>query len=239
MKNMTTKHICHLVLLLVILTSCNEMKREVNKIRLINGDDISFSEMDEFLSAQIAYLVMKMVEQGILDLDKPLYAYLPYPDISHDDRYQLITARMVLSHTSGFPNWRFFNEDKKLDIKFTPGTQFLYSGEGFEYLANVIAHLKNTNKDDLQDLFEEEVSTPLGMKNFFYTWNDDVAERRATGHVDGRVAGGYGISADNPHFYAAYSLQTEAIGYATFLIGMMLKKYAPPAAIFPESLRFW
>ena len=100
-----------------------------------------------------AYLVMKMVERGILNLDRPLYTYLPYPDIAYDDRYKLITARMVLSHTSGFPNWRILNEDKKLDIKFTPGTQYLYSGEGFEYLANVVAHLKNIQKNDLQDLF--------------------------------------------------------------------------------------
>ena len=99
------------------------------------------------------YLVMKMVEQGILNLDRPLYTYLPYPDIAYDDRYKLITARMVLCHTSGFPNWRFFNKDNKLDIKFTPGTQFQYSGEGFEYLANVVAHLKNIQKNDLQDLF--------------------------------------------------------------------------------------
>lgn len=90
-----------------------------------------------------------MVDQGILNLDQPLYTYLPYSDIAHDDRYKLITARMILCHTSGFPNWRFLNADKKLDIKFTPGTQYLYSGEGFEYLANVIAYLKNIQKNDL------------------------------------------------------------------------------------------
>src|SRR5690606_25082782 len=80
-----------------------------------------------------AYLVLKMVDKDVLDLDTPLYKYLPYPDIEYDERYKLITARMILSHRSGFPNWRFLNKDKKLDIKFTPGTDFLYSGEGFEY----------------------------------------------------------------------------------------------------------
>ena len=93
-----------------------------------------------------AFLVMRLAEKGILDLDKPLFTYLPYPDIAHDKRYKLITARMVLSHTTGFPNWRFFNKDGKLDIKFTPGTQFQYSGEGYEYLANVIAHLYEDQK---------------------------------------------------------------------------------------------
>jgi CubicO group peptidase (beta-lactamase class C family) len=168
-----------------------------------------------------AYFVMKMVEQGILNLDKPLYIYLPYPDIAYDERYKLITARMVLCHTSGFPNWRFLNEDKKLDIKFTPGTQFLYSGEGFEYLANVVAHLKNIQKNDLQYLFEKEVSTPLGMKSAYYTWNDYVAKHQAAGHVDGKVSGGWGLNANKPNFGAAYSLQTEAVSYAKFLIAMI------------------
>jgi CubicO group peptidase (beta-lactamase class C family) len=168
-----------------------------------------------------AFLVLKMVEQGVLNLDQPLYTYLPYPDIAHDDRYKLITARMVLTHTSGFPNWRFFNEDKQLDIKFTPGTQFLYSGEGFEYLANVVAHLKNIHKNDLQGLFEREVSTPLGMQYAYYTWNDHVAKHQAKGHVDGKISSGYGINANNPGFYAAYSLQTEARSYAKFLIAMI------------------
>ena len=167
------------------------------------------------------YLVMKIVEQGILNLDQPLYTYLPYPDIAYDDRYKLITARMVLCHTSGFPNWRFLNEDKKLDIKFTPGTQFLYSGEGFEYLANVVAHLKNIQKNDLQHLFEEEVSMPLGMKYAYYIWNDYVEKHQATGHVDGKVSGGWGLNASKPDFGASYSLQTEAISYAKFIIAMM------------------
>jgi CubicO group peptidase (beta-lactamase class C family) len=167
------------------------------------------------------YLVMRMADQGILNLDQPLYTYLPYPDIEQDERYKLITARMVLCHTSGFPNWRFLNEDRKLDLKFTPGTQFLYSGEGFEYLTNVVAHIKNIPKNDLQHLFEEEVSGPLEMKYACFTWNDYVAKHQATGHVDGNVSGGWGINAGRPDFAASYSLQTEAISYAKFIIALM------------------
>ncbi|TDQ07152.1 serine hydrolase domain-containing protein [Pedobacter metabolipauper] len=167
------------------------------------------------------YLVLRMVDQGILNLDQPLYTYLPYSDIAHDDRYKLITARMILCHTSGFPNWRFLNADRKLDIKFTPGTQHLYSGEGFEYLANVIAHLKNIKKNDLQHLFENEVAKPLGMKYAFYTWNDYVKKHQATGHIDGKPAAGWGINANRPDFAASYSLQTEALSYSSFIIALM------------------
>ena len=177
-----------------------------------------------------AFLVMRLAEKGILDLDKPLFTYLPYPDIAHDKRYKLITARMVLSHTTGFPNWRFFNKDGKLDIKFTPGTQFQYSGEGYEYLANVIAHLMKIKKNDLQELFNEEIAKPFGMDKTYFTWNSWVEQHRATGHVDGKVAEGYGINSKKPDFYASYSMQTEAINYSRFLIGMMREKVLKKAS---------
>ncbi|WP_185974311.1 serine hydrolase domain-containing protein [Litoribacter populi] len=129
-----------------------------------------------------AYFTMKMVEEGLLDLDTPLYKYMPYSDIEHDERYKLITARMALSHTTGFPNWRFFNEDGKLDIKFTPGTQFHYSGEGYEFLAKVIAHLKDRSLKNLDESFQQEVARPLGMKHSYFTKNDYVVAHKAYGH---------------------------------------------------------
>ena len=184
-----------------------------------------------------AFLVMKMVEKGILNLDQPLYTYLPYPDIAYDNRYKLITARMVLCHTSGFVNWRFMNKDNKLELKFTPGTSFGYSGEGYEYLANVVAHLNNIPKNGLQDLFEKEVAGPLGMQHTYYTWNDYVEKHRATGHVDGKVViAPWGTSAKNPNFFAAFSLQSEAMSYANFLIAM-IKEEGLKKTLFDEMLK--
>jgi CubicO group peptidase (beta-lactamase class C family) len=184
-----------------------------------------------------AYLAMKMVEKGILALDQPLYTYLPYPDIAYDARYKLITARMVLCHTSGFVNWRFFNGDNKLDIKFTPGTSFGYSGEGYEYLADVVAHLNNISKNDLEDLFRKEVAVPLGMQYAYYTWNDYLEKHRATGHVDGKVViTDWGTSAKNPNFFAAFSLQSEAMSYANFLIAI-IKEEGLRKTLFDEMLK--
>jgi CubicO group peptidase (beta-lactamase class C family) len=187
----------------------------------VNVSEETLFDAGSMSKTPFTYLVMKMVEQGILNLDKPLYTYLSNPDIAYDERYKLITARMVLCHTSGFPNWRFLSKDKKLDIKFTPGTRFLYSGEGFEYLANVVAHLKNIQKNDLQDLFTKEVAIPLGMQYAYYTWNDCVEKHQAAGHVDGKVSGGWGLTANKPNFGASYSLQTEAVSYSKFLIAMI------------------
>jgi len=77
----------------------------------------------------VAYAALKLADQGKLDLDAPLSRYLPAPYIDGDARLEQITARRVLSHNSGFPNWR--PEGKPLVIHFTPGERFSYSGEGF------------------------------------------------------------------------------------------------------------
>jgi len=187
-------------------------------------DEKSLFDAASTSKTPFAYMTLRMVEQGILDLDTPLYTYFPYDDIAHDERYKLITARMVLSHTSGFPNWRFFNEDGKLDIKFTPGTSFQYSGEGFEYLADVLAHLKGIERNALQNVFEKEVAIPLQMENAYYTWTDYVAANRVSGHFEGKVNPGWGANEKSPNFRAAYSLQTEALSYAHFIIGLMYER---------------
>ena len=169
------------------------------------------------------YLVMRLVEKGMLDLDTPLYTYMPYEDIAHDERYKLITARMVLTHTSGFPNWRFQNKDGKLDIKFTPGTQYNYSGEGFEYLAKVIAHLSGKSLQTLDYVFQEEVAQPLGLENSFFIWNDKIEKHKAYGHEEGKPVSDRSYT-DLTVFGASHSLHTTAEDYAKFMIAIMNEK---------------
>lgn len=176
-----------------------------------------------------SFFVMKMVDKGLLDLDTPLYKYMEYPDIAYDERYKLITARMVLSHTSGFPNWRFLNNgyydpNNKLTIKFKPGTKFRYSGEGFEYLALVIAHLKGIKKNELQALIKKEIFDPLDMGKSSFVWNDYLQKYRAHGHYKGKLNRGYSNNAKDPGFKASASLQTDSKAYANFLIAIMSNK---------------
>ena len=88
-----------------------------------------------------AYAVLKLVDGGKFDLDKPLNQYLSGNyDVGDDPRLNQITARRVLTHTTGFPNWRP-NGSPVLKIFFTPGEKFSYSGEGFVYLAKAVEHL--------------------------------------------------------------------------------------------------
>jgi len=171
-----------------------------------------------------AYFALKLSEQGVFNLDTPLYKYLLYPDIEYDERYKLITARMVLSHTTGFPNWRAFNPYGKLDIKCTPGTEFYYSGEAYLYLSKVIAHLSNRTLKNLDDYFQEVVSKKIGLNNSYYSANEYLKKHKVKGHIEGKPV-------DEPFYYfnlekfgAAGFLHTEALDYSKFLIAIMNEK---------------
>ena len=167
-----------------------------------------------------AYIVLRLVDRGVLNLDTPLYTYLPYEDIAHDERYKLITARMVLTHRTGFPNWR----SGKLEIKFTPGTEVSYSGEGFVYLGKVVERL--TGKK-LAELSQQEVFTPLGIENASLVWNETIARLTATGHVGAGplVGGSFPLSKWKPSDpNVAASLHINAKNYAKFLIAVVQGK---------------
>src|SRR5712691_90688 len=73
-----------------------------------------------------AHAVLQLAAQGHLSLDAPLGHYLPNY-IPNDDRASRISAKHVLSHSAGLPNWR--NADFPLKTYFQPGEQFSYSGE--------------------------------------------------------------------------------------------------------------
>lgn len=147
--------------------------------------------------AVFGYLVMTLVDEKTIDLDKPLYHYLKKPipeyeyfsDLKNDDRWKLITARMCLSHTSGLPNVRWFNpitseEDTLgvIKIYFTPGTKYAYSGEGFKLLQQVIEEITLKNIDELS---QEKIFKPMGMKRTGYIWHESFGDDNvAVGHMN-------------------------------------------------------
>ena len=160
-----------------------------------------------------AYGVLKLVDQGKLDLDTPLTRYLSPPYIEGDDRLENITARYVLSHRTGFPNWR--GDGNALTIRFTPGERFSYSGEGFVYLQKVVE--KVTGRA-LNDYMAEAVFVPLRMKSSSYVWRDDYDRRTATGHDgDGQTR----EKSKPKEANAAASLHTTAADYALFVEAVM------------------
>jgi CubicO group peptidase (beta-lactamase class C family) len=178
-----------------------------------------------------ACFVMKQVEKGLLDLDTPLYKYLPYPDIEYDERYKLITARMILCHITGFPNWR---ENDTLKIQFEPGEKFSYSGEGYEYLAKVVAHVNNLQLIALDSLFQKEIAEPLNLEHFHFGINPYIANHLASGHVGNEKV--IDDSWDRQTFYAASGLYSESQNFAKLLISIMENKILKEASI-DEMLR--
>ncbi|TSE04202.1 serine hydrolase domain-containing protein [Aquimarina algiphila] len=168
-----------------------------------------------------AYFIMGFVEEGQLDLDKPLYKYLPYDDIAYDERYKKITARMVLSHTTGFPNWRSDYEDNKLFISFEPGTAFQYSGEGYQYLAKVLAHILKTDDAGLEKIYQERVASKLNLKYTKFIQDSYNMKNKAEGYKDGIVVG----EDDDPKIFgSAFSIHSEALDFSKWLIALINKE---------------
>lgn len=146
-----------------------------------------------FSKAVFAYTVMQLVQEKKLDLDKPLVDYLSIPlqdfkfedkergyqDLSKDERHKKITARMCLSHTSGLPNWRWFEPDEKLNIKFEPGSRYSYSGEGMQFLQFILMQIM---KSDYETLVQERVFKPLGMRNTSQLWQKRFETNFSYGH---------------------------------------------------------
>ena len=169
-----------------------------------------------------AYGVLKLVELGKLGLDVPLTTYLPKPYIPGDERVAKITARIVLSHRTGLPNWR---GDDGLLIYFTPGERFSYSGEGYIYLQRVVEQI--TGKP-LNEYMTETVFTPMDMTNSSYVWRPDFDARTATGHdSDGKPAELWKPKEAG----AASTLNTTAKDYALFVEAVLNGKGLKPATL--------
>ena len=161
-----------------------------------------------------AYAVMKLVDAGKFDLDKPLNQYLPGDyDVGPDARLGQVTARRVLSHTTGFPNWR--GGDAQLKFYFTPGEKFSYSGEGFVYLSRVVERITG---EKFNDFMKRMVFDPLGMISSSYVWQDSFDTQKTSGH---NALGEPTPQSKPSSANAAASLHTTAQDYARFIAALL------------------
>ncbi len=179
-----------------------------------------------------ACAILKLVDSGKLDLDKPLNQYLPGNyDVGDDPRLNQITARRVLTHTTGFPNWRP-NGSPVLKIFFTPGEKFSYSGEGFVYLAKAVEHLTG---EPFDAFMKRMVFDPLGMNSSSYVWQDKYERLKAYKHnFIGKPTGLNKVAEAN----AAASLNTTALDYGRFVAAILkgtgLKKETARLMLTPQ-----
>jgi len=174
------------------------------------------------------YIVMQLADEGKIDLDKPLYTYLPkplpeydnYKDLAGDDRWKLITARMCLDHTTGFPNWRELTEDTshKLKIYFTPGQKYFYSGEGIMLLQFAVETITGRK---LEDLAQEKIFKPFGMAKTSFLWQPAFENNCALGH---NVSEDTITNTRYVQAFAAGSMETTIGDYSRFVASAMQGK---------------
>lgn len=161
-----------------------------------------------------AYVVLEMIEQGKFSLDTPLSMYLDKPYITGDERIEVISAWHVLSHATGLPNWR--EPDETVTLKFSPGTDFNYSGDGYVYLQTVIEHITGQRLEDL--IAKKLVQFGMG-ESYMATFTDEQRDHwfyKNFAHLNTN---------------AAFSLMTSADDYAQFLLAMLDEKHQPVASM--------
>jgi CubicO group peptidase (beta-lactamase class C family) len=151
----------------------------------------------------MAYTTLTLVDRGTLDLDTPLAGYLerplvtygegephlakygPYRDLTGDERWRTLTARMALTHSTGFHNFWFVEPDRKLRIHFDPGSRYSYSGEGFSLLQFAIeqgGRAKGLGLD-VKEL-TGAIFARLGMTRTSLQWRPDFRPNLADGWND-------------------------------------------------------
>ncbi|MFT3980039.1 MAG: serine hydrolase domain-containing protein [Ferruginibacter sp.] len=187
-----------------------------------------------FSKAVFGYLICRLVEEKIIDLDKPLYLYLKKPipdyeyfsDLKNDDRWKLITARMCLSHTTGLPNVRIFSPvtgemDTAGVIKFyfRPGAKYAYSGEAYKLLQLVVEEYTGKKTEELA---QEKIFRPLGMNRTGYTWHGWFGDDNvAVGHLNN---GDIDVKRKRTEAVSGGSLVTTIADYTKFIENVMQQK---------------
>ena len=211
------------------------------QITFVNNEKIfhyfgGFADLDEKLKVNeqtifqaaslskvvLAYICLEINRKNLLDLDKPLFNYFAYNRLISDPNAQKITARMVLTHTSGLPNWAENPLSKAwgtsaLKTNLEPGTKWQYSGEGFVFLQLAIQQIL---KKDMQQIADEWVFKPLLMKNSSFVWQSRFTDVAAYGYNSKAEM------TDRSEFFlpnASFSLYTTSADYAKFLSAMLKK----------------
>ena len=161
-----------------------------------------------------AETVLRLASAGKLSLDEPVSRYWIDPDIKDDPQGLLLTPRLCLSHQTGFANWRRMTGGV-LKIRWKPGTQTGYSGEGYNYVGRFAEKKLGKSFDALA---QETVFDSVGMKETSYT---------AKGWYSGRLAVPHGPKSEKPidsvatTWNGADLLRTTIGDYAKFVVSVM------------------
>ncbi|WP_223651955.1 serine hydrolase domain-containing protein [Hymenobacter psoromatis] len=190
--------------------------------------DATIFEAASLGKEMLAYVALRLLDRHLLDLDKPLLQYAPYPRLQGQARAARITARMVLAHTAGLPNWSQNPtspgwETSALVLKYAPDSCWNYSGEGYTFLQKTLEHI--TGKP-WETLATEEIFKPLGLKNSSFQWRASFANAASAGHDSA------GKPTPIDHFTepnAGFTLYSTATDYSRFLQALRTGEGLRPA----------
>lgn len=199
-------------------------------------DDTVF-EFGSISKTVFAYVVLKACENGVLSLDTPLTKYTSDRYLTGDPRVDLITPRHVLSHTTGFQNWR--SKREPLRIQFTPGARWAYSGEAYSYLQSVltrlVGHVDQENcktfddglrvcATDFDAYMKANLLVPFGMTSSGYHFRDAMARPH---DEQGRlIPDRITTAVEAARYGSAGQLHSTVKDYAKFLIEIIEPKPA-------------
>ncbi len=141
-----------------------------------------------------AAAVLRLQEQGLLNIDDPISRYLPFYPKNTGEK---ITIRHLMSHTSGLPNYtdkpevalRRMNQLTPEEIMLTfmyepldfePGTQFAYSNSGYIVLGAIIERVSGQS---YEAFLHHEIFKPSGMSNSGYARREAGLPDRADGYT--------------------------------------------------------
>ena len=186
----------------------------------VNGVDSLFMN-NVFQAASLSkvvfsYIVMKMVDNGEIDLDQPVCKYVDIDRFEDKEMASKITPRMVLSHTTGLYNWSESPSSPEwptsiITFHYPVDSCFGYSGEGYAFLQRAVEAIRNK---PLNEIAKEEVFDQFDLKMTSYEWipaydNCALDGFNAAGENRGRR--------EDLKANCAYTLRTTATDYAKFL----------------------
>lgn len=163
-----------------------------------------------------AMVALKLAVSNKWNIDEPIYKLFNDPDIQEDPRSKLLTTRHILSHQTGFPNWRWNTETGTLAFEFNPGTAYQYSGEGFEILRKALEQQFSKN---LNLLSKALIFEPTNMKSSSHFWEKHINEELFVGNFNTN-----GVAYNLDKYYSANGaddLLTTIEDYGRFLIGVI------------------
>ena len=193
--------------------------RNVAKSLPLQTDTIMYgASLTKFV---FAYMVMQLVDEGKVDLDRSIANYLPkplpeypfYATLKGDERWRKLTPRILLSHSSGLANFAFLEPDEKMRLHFDPGTHYAYSGEGIILLQFVLETGLGLN---VGDEMQRRVFDRFGMTRTGMMWRADFAANLADGY---RIDGAVEAHDQRSRPRAAGSMDTTITDFAKFLAG--------------------